>query len=343
VLDGAGPRADETIVVGAHYDHLGRGGSGSLAPFSRDIHNGADDNASGTALVMELARRLARRPDPLPRRVVFIAFSGEERGLLGSLHYVEHPPYPLDKTVAMVNFDMVGRLNDKSELTFFGVGSSPGLSELVAALGQSAGFQVKKVAGMSEGIGGSDHQSFYLKGIPVLFAFTGTHRDYHRPSDDTPAINFAGMARIADLSELLLLDLIRRPERPAFVKADRGAKADPGRVAVSVYLGSIPDYNEEIKGVKLNGVREGSPAEQGGLKAGDVVVGLGGRPIETIYDYTEGSAATSRATRSRSWSSATARTPSSPSPWAPAPRTRGIEPDRGRPRHRPGGAASVEA
>ena len=288
VLDGAGPRAGETVVVGAHYDHLGRGGMGSLSPFSKDIHNGADDNASGTAMVIEMARRLARRPDPLPRRVVFIAFSGEERGLLGSMHYVEHPLFPLDATVAMVNFDMVGRLNERSELTVFGVGSSPGLAEVVEALGKAEGFQVKKVSGLSDGIGGSDHQSFYLKGIPVLFPFTGTHRDYHRPSDDTDAINFAGMARIADLSELLLLDLARRPERPAFAKADRGSKADPGRLAVSVYLGTIPDYNEDIKGIKLNGVREGSPAEKGGLKAGDVIVGFGGKPVETIYDYTEG-------------------------------------------------------
>ena len=187
----------------------------------------------------------------------------------------------------MVNFDMVGRLNDQSELTFFGVGSSPGLAELVEALGRAEGFKIKKVSGLSDGIGGSDHQSFYLKGIPVLFPFTGTHRDYHRPSDDTAAINFAGMARIADLSELLLLDLARRPERPAFVKADRGPNVDPGRLSVSAYLGTIPDYNEDIKGIKLNGVREGSPAEQGGLKAGDIIVGFGGKPVETIYDYTE--------------------------------------------------------
>lgn len=296
VLEGSGPTADETIVVGGHYDHLGRGGlmSGSLAFLSRDIHNGADDNASGTAMVIELARRLARRPDPLPRRVVFMLFSGEERGLLGSQHYVENPLYPLDKTVMMLNFDMVGRLNEEQELTFFGIGSTPGIGELVEALGTPNGFKVKKVGGMSDGIGGSDHQSFYLKNIPVLFAFTGTHKDYHRPSDDTEKVNFPGMARIADLAELILLDIARRPERPAFTKVQsaqgghgHGDGGDPGRLSVSAYLGSIPSYDDDAKGVKLSGVREGSPAEKGGLKGGDVIVGFGGKPVATIYDYTE--------------------------------------------------------
>jgi hypothetical protein len=289
VLEGAGPLADETVVVGAHYDHLGHGGrgSGSLAFLSTDIHNGADDNASGTSMVIELARRLAQRPDPLPRRVVFVAFSGEERGLLGSKHYVEHPPLPLASTVLMANFDMVGRLNGKNELTLYGTGTTPGLDALVESLGRSAGFTVKKIA---EGHGPSDQESFYLKNIPVLFAFTGNHRDYHRPSDDTERINFEGMARIADLAELLLLDVVRRPNRPEFVKVERprgGAGGDTGRAAVSAYLGSIPSYDDSTQGVKLEGVREGSPAEKGGLKGGDIIVGFGGKPVATIYDYTE--------------------------------------------------------
>ena len=296
VLEGAGPNAEETIVVGAHYDHLGHGGmtSGSLAFLSKDIHNGADDNASGTALVMELARRLAKRVDPLPRRIVFMAFSGEEKGLLGSRHYVEHPLYPLDRTVMMINFDMVGRLSDKGELTIVGTGSSPGIEEVVDALGTAAGFKVKKVKGMSDGFGGSDHESFYLKGVPILFPFTGLHTDYHRPSDDTERINFAGMTRIADFGELLLLDVARRPNRPLFTKAAEPARnphavtgTDPGRVGMGAYLGTIPDYGAEDKGVKLSGVNEGSPADKGGLKGGDVIVGYGGKPIATIYDYTD--------------------------------------------------------
>ena len=298
VLEGAGPLAGETVVVGAHYDHLGHGGirSGSLAFLSTDIHNGADDNASGTAMVIELARRLARRPDPLARRVVFVAFSGEERGLLGSKHYVEHPPFPLATTVLMANFDMVGRLNGKNELTLYGTGTTPGLDALVEALGKSGGFTVKKIA---EGHGPSDQESFYLKNIPVVFSFTGgSHRDVPPPcSDDTDRINFAGMERIADFSELVLLDVARRPQRPEFVKVERRhgggapggdhATGDPGRASVSAYLGTIPAYDDDTKGVKLEGVREGSPAEKGGLKGGDVIVGFGGKPVATIYDYTE--------------------------------------------------------
>jgi hypothetical protein len=292
VLEGEGPHADETVVIGAHYDHLGRGGvfSGSLAFLSSDIHNGADDNASGTAMVLEMARRLARRPDPLPRRVVFMAFSGEERGLLGSRYYVEHPLFPLKNTVLMVNFDMVGRLNGKNELTMIGTGTVGGVDPLVEALGSSAGLKIKKVAGLSDGFGGSDHQSFYGKDIPVLFAFTGVHRDYHRPSDDVERINFDGMARIADYMELILLDVVRRTERPAFVRLSRpsGRGGDPARAGFSVYLGTMPDYGDESKqGMKLAGVREGSPAEKGGLKGGDVITGFGGKPVGTIYDFME--------------------------------------------------------
>lgn len=308
VLEGSGSLADETIVVGGHYDHLGHGGlfSGSLAILSRDIHNGADDNASGTAMVLEMARRLARRPDPLPRRIVFMAFSGEEKGLLGSLHYVAHPLYPLAKTVFMVNFDMVGRLNEQDELTVFGTGSTPGAADLVSALGASAGFKIKQIKGMSDGIGGSDHESFYMAGVPVLFAFTGVHSDYHKPSDDTHRINFRGMTRIADFGELLLLDLARRPKRPELLKVgnsvasngaakpaenpheSKGGNEDTARVSITAYLGSMPDYGADVKGVKLAGVTDGSPAEKAGLKRGDVVVGLGGKPIATIYDYTQG-------------------------------------------------------
>ncbi len=292
VLEGVGPLSDETVVIGAHYDHLGRGGlfSGSLAILSSDIHNGADDNASGAAMVLEMARRLARRPDPLPRRVVFIAFSGEERGLLGSRHYVEHPLYPLKDTVMMVNFDMVGRLNEKNELSMIGTGTTSGLDAIVEALGTSAGLKVKKVPGLGDGFGGSDHQSFYGKGMPVLFAFTGVHKDYHRPSDDTDRINFAGMARIADYLELILLDLVRRPRRPEYVKLapTRHGGGDPARASFSVYLGTMPDYGGERKdGLKLAGVSEGSPAEKAGLQGGDVIVGFGGKPVATIYDFME--------------------------------------------------------
>jgi hypothetical protein len=291
VLEGSGPLAEETVIIGGHYDHLGRGGllSGSLAFLSSDIHNGADDNASGTAMVMEIARRLASRRDPLPRRLVFMGFSGEERGLLGSHYYVEHPLYPLSSTVMMINFDMVGRLNGKNELTMIGTGTTPGIDVLVDALGKSAGMTIKKVAGMTDGFGGSDHQSFYAKNIPVLFAFTGIHSDYHRPSDDSDRINFTGMARIADYLELIVLDLVRRPERPAFTRlASAGRNGQSASSGMSVSLGVMPDYADEAKaGLKITGVRDGGPAATAGLKGNDTIIRIGGKPISTIYDYME--------------------------------------------------------
>jgi hypothetical protein len=293
VLEGAGAHADETVIIGGHYDHLGRGGlmSGSLAFLSRDIHNGADDNASGTAMVLELARRLGARRDPPPRRVVFMAFSGEERGLLGSHYYAEHPLFPMSSTVMMINLDMVGRLNGSKELTMIGTGTSPGLEDLVNVLGRSSGLKVKTIAGLTDGFGGSDHQSFYPRGIPVLFAFTGVHRDYHRPSDDSNLINYAGMARIADYLELLVLDLVRRPERPAFTRLaeQRGRRAaDPARMGSSVYMGTMPDYSATSEdGMKIQDVSAGSPAEKGGLKGGDVIIRLGDKKVGTIYDFME--------------------------------------------------------
>ena len=294
VLEGSGLHADETVVIGGHYDHLGHGGllSGSMAPLSQDIHNGADDNASGTSMVLELARRLGARRDPPPRRIVFIAFSGEERGLLGSQYYTKHPLFPLSTTVTMFNCDMVGRLSEKDELTMIGTGTSPGFEELVDVLGRSSGLKIKKVKGMTDGFGGSDHQSFARYDIPVLFAFTGVHRDYHRPSDDSNLINYSGMSRIADYLELLVLDIVRRPERPTYTRVAEHAPSnhakDPARSGMSTYLGTMPDYEaSDQPGMKIQGVSEGSPAEKGGLKGGDVIIGLAGKKVGTIYDYME--------------------------------------------------------
>jgi hypothetical protein len=296
VLEGAGPLAQETVVVGGHYDHLGRGGltSGSLAFLSREIHNGADDNASGTSMVMELARRLGARPDPPARRVVFMAFSGEERGLLGSQYYVEHPLFPLKSTVMMINCDMVGRLDAKNDLQMVGTGTTAGIDALVDGLGKSSGLAIKKITGLSDGFGGSDHQSFYARDVPVLFAFTGVHRDYHRPTDDSNLINYPGMARIADYLELITLEIVRRPERPMFTRLAQGRRqpggrtSDPARAGASTYLGTMPDYAYDGKdGLRLNGVSPGGPAEKGGLKEGDVITRFAGKPVSTIYDFME--------------------------------------------------------
>jgi hypothetical protein len=244
--------------------------------------------------MMELARRVAARKDPLPRRVVFMAFSGEERGLLGSRHYVDHPLIPLDKTVAMLNFDMVGRLEEDLNLTIYGAATSPGFEQLVQSIGTSQGI---KPAVVKEGpemrfFEASDHASFYRKDIPVLFAFTGTHPDYHKPTDDTPLIDFGGMYRIANLGELVLLDIALRPERPKFVKQ---AAPSPGPVArrggegAMPYLGTRPAYEAtDVKGVKLDGVSEGSPAEKAGLKGGDVIVKFAGKTVVDVEDFMEG-------------------------------------------------------
>ena len=292
MLEGSGPHADETVVIGGHYDHLGRGGlmSGSLAFLSHDIHNGADDNASGTAMVLELARRIGARRDPPPRRIVFMAFSGEERGLLGSQYYVEHPLIPLSSTVMMFNCDMVGRLNDKNELTMIGTGTLARPRRPGQGAGQVVGPEIKTVSGMTDGFGGSDHQSFYPKGIPVLFAFTGVHREYHRPSDDSNLINYAGMARIADYLELLVLDVVRRPERPAFTRMAEGRgprRADTSPTSRSAYLGARGVSSSTAKGtngVRLEHVVDDSPASGGGLKAGDIITLFGGKQVRSAAD-----------------------------------------------------------
>lgn len=290
VLEGDGPLAQETIVLGAHYDHLGYGDPGSMAVGSRDIHNGADDNASGTALVMELARRMGRRPEPLPRRLVFMAYSAEERGLLGSEHYVNHPLYPLDQTIAMINFDMVGRLDpQKRSVTVYGANTADRWDAIVQNLAASQGLTAAIVPGAQDVFGASDHYSFYKKNIPVLFFFTGLHADYHRPSDDSHLINYDGMTRIANLGELILLDLAQRAERPAFKKLERTpapAVASASRGS-GVYFGSRPAYaaSQEGKGVVLEGVTPGSPAEKAGLKEGDRITKFGGKDVTDVESY----------------------------------------------------------
>jgi Zn-dependent M28 family amino/carboxypeptidase len=279
VLEGEGPLADETIVLGAHYDHLGLGGAGSLAPWTTDIHNGADDNASGTATLLEAARRLATSGEKPRRRIVFIAFTGEERGLLGSAHYVRQPRFPLESTVAMFNLDMVGRLNE-NKLQVFGTGTAKEFEPLVDKLGEQYGFQIAKHPG---GFGPSDHSSFYAKKIPVLHLFTGTHSDYHRPSDDSPKINVEGMRRVADM----LVDVVRATDaaeaKPTYIEIKRvEALGDGGD---RPYFGSIPDYGGNVEGLLLSGVVEGGPAEKGGLKGGDVIVKLGDSKITGIEDF----------------------------------------------------------
>ncbi len=279
VLEGEGPKKDEIVIVGAHYDHLGRGGLGSLMPGSHEIHNGADDNASGTVSVLELARRFGHRGKKPPRKLVFMTFSGEEEGLIGSAYYVKNPVFPLNRTIAMINLDMVGRLKD-DKLTVYGIGTAPHWEKLLKKLAPS--HQLHLIL-KPEGFGPSDQSSFYGKKIPVLHFFTGTHPDYHRPTDKWPKINITGMDRIVDLIEQVVSDTDESPEPPKYVEVKGNARVE--RQGSRPYFGSIPDFGSEVKGYAIQGVSPGSPSDKAGLKGGDVIVELGGRKITGLDDF----------------------------------------------------------
>ena len=282
VLEGEGPLAEETIVLGAHYDHVGYGGHGSREPNSqeskpRPIHNGADDNASGVAVLIEVARTLAARPEKLGRRVVFIAFSGEERGLLGSAHYVNHPLTPLENTVAMLNLDMVGRLRD-DKLTVMGTGTAKQFDVLLEELCGEHGFELTKKPG---GFGPSDQASFYAKKIPVMHFITGFHTDVHRPSDDFEKLNVPGMRRVARLVEEVTVTLANAEDRPEYVFTGNQRTRPTGN---RPYLGTVPDFAAEGAGYVLSGVVQGGPAEQAGIRGGDSIVRLADSKIGGLED-----------------------------------------------------------
>ncbi|HEY1380570.1 MAG TPA: M28 family peptidase [Gemmataceae bacterium] len=289
VLDGAGPLANETVVIGAHYDHLGYGGrgSGSLAAGTKAIHHGADDNGSGTTALIELARRFGADKERQGRRLVFIAFAGEELGLLGSKHYVDHPLFPLETTVAMVNMDMVGRLADdpksgKGKLEVGGTGTAKEFDALIDGVNAKYGFDLKK---NKAGVGPSDHTSFYLKGVPVFFLFTGLHRQYHRPTDTVDLINFPGMKRVADLAEDLTRRLAAETPRPEYVKGVGSMFQGGGRMSVP-RIGFMPgDYSDEAEGVLVGSVTKDGPAAKGGMKDGDRIVAVAGEPVKNMTMY----------------------------------------------------------
>ena len=282
MLEGSDPLLkNEVIIIGAHYDHLGRGGegSGSLAPTSGEIHHGADDNASGTAGVVELARLFgAQKPRP-KRTIVFMAFGGEEEGLLGSNYYVNHPLLPLANTVAMINMDMIGRMKD-SRLSIGGVGTAKEWRDVMSADAEKT-FQLTL---NEDGFGPSDHSSFYAKQIPVLFFWTGTHNDYHKPSDTFEKINYDDEARILEMVARIVNRLDAADKRLTYTTA----KSDPAprTGGFRVYLGTIPNYADSNDGLLLDGVRDDSPAAKAGLKAGDRIVKIGTHEIRNVYDYT---------------------------------------------------------
>ncbi|MBI1750413.1 MAG: M20/M25/M40 family metallo-hydrolase [Acidobacteria bacterium] len=284
VLRGRDPKlAEEAIVIGAHYDHLGLGERNSLAPAQAGkVHAGADDNASGTSVMLELARVLSERKRDLRRSVVFLAFSGEELGLLGSAYYTKSPAWPLEKTAAMLNLDMVGRPRD-NKLYVGGIGTSPAFKEIIEQANKT-GLQLSY---QQSGYGSSDHTSFYVKNVPVLFFFSGLHADYHKPSDTPEKIHFADAARVGDLAMRAAQTLASQDTRPQFVRVQEARPAaGGGGTGYGAYFGSIPDMGEDVVGVKFADVRDASPAAKAGLKAGDVLIEFAGKEIKNLYDFT---------------------------------------------------------
>ncbi|MFO0840981.1 MAG: M28 family peptidase [Gemmataceae bacterium] len=283
VLDGSGPLANETVVVGAHYDHLGYGGPSSNAPSKkRAIHLGADDNGSGTTAMMELARRFADQRQRQGRRLVFIAFSGEELGLFGSAHYCKEPVFPLADTASMFNLDMVGRLTKDKEtgldrVLTEGHGTAKGFKELIDGQAKKRGFLLKS---QESGFGPSDHASFCGKKVPVLFVWTGVHEDYHKPSDTADKINLEGMRRVVDMGEEIV-ERLATMARPAFVEV-KGAPI--GRPSSGPRLGIRPGYGGE-EGVEVESVTSGGAAEKAGMQGGDRIVEIAGKPVKNINEY----------------------------------------------------------
>ncbi|HEX7977119.1 MAG TPA: M28 family peptidase, partial [Gemmatimonadaceae bacterium] len=246
------------------------------------IRNGADDNASGTAAVLELARRLAAHPTK--RSIVIAHFSGEELGLLGSQWFVEHSPVPLDRVDAMLNFDMVGRLR-RDRLIVYGLGTATELPAFVDSANLAPKLDIVK---QDDGFGPSDHSSFYAKGIPVLHFFTDLHEDYHRATDDVEKIDAAGEVRVVDLAERIVREIADRPARLTPVRVAPKQVMSSQREGSNVYLGTIPDMAASgVTGLRLTGVRAGSPADKGGLEPGDVIVLFGGREVRDLYTYSD--------------------------------------------------------
>ena len=278
-------RRGETIVIGAHYDHLGLGGFGALddPDSTGTVHNGADDNASGTTALLEVARRLVRQR--LDRTIVFIAFSGEEEGDLGSEYYVKHPTLPGASIYAMLNMDMVGRLRN-ARLSATGAATAAEFPALLDSLNRIGGQPRFDLQASGDGWGPSDHASFYAAKHPVLFFFTGLHGDYHRTTDDVDKIDVNGLARVAAFVADVATALANRPGPLTFVAAPPPQMTSRGS-GYGAYLGTIPDMSESPGGVRITGTRSGSPAEKAGLAAGDVITAIGTKTIGNLYDMTD--------------------------------------------------------
>ena len=292
ILRGSDPvLANEAVVIGAHYDHLGLGGRHSLNPeLAGQVHNGADDNASGTAAILELAKAAASDRPRFSRSLVFIAFAGEELGLLGSSHYVSHPTISLDQTAAMINLDMVGRAGGKVVVS--GLDSSPALKDdMDAAAATVDGFEVRQFQ-VGAGVGASDDTSFALKRIPAIGFFSGFHADYHRPSDDWPKIDATGAVQVTTIVLELASRIASRAERPEFIAPVQShSSASVGDVSsgsggYGPYFGSVPDFGDSDDGMKIADVRENGPAWKAGIRGGDIMTAFGSTPISSLVDFT---------------------------------------------------------
>ena len=286
ILPGTSPALrGEVVVIGAHYDHLGLGGFGAMDPDSTGrVHNGADDNASGTAALLEVARQLAGRHPPPARTIVFVAFSGEELGTLGSSYFAQHPvPQPVDSIYAMLNMDMVGRLRG-ARLLALGAATAKEFPALLDSLNAPPRFDLRA---SGDGWGPSDHAVFFAARRPVLHFFTDLHEDYHRSTDDWEKINASGLAQVAQFVADVAWALATRAGPLTFVDAPRPQATAGGGSGYGAYLGTIPDMTGSPGGVRITGVRAGSPAEQAGLKAGDVITAIGAKAVANLYDMTD--------------------------------------------------------
>ena len=278
----------EYVLVGAHYDHLGYGDNNSLAKNEErgQIHNGADDNASGTALVLEVAAALAKQraenPENFKRGIIFALWSGEELGIVGSSYFAENPTVPMENIVGYLNFDMVGRLRENT-LYLQGIGSSDVWKKLLERRNVMAGFNLSL---SDDPYQPTDVTAIYPKGVPVLGFFTGAHAEYHRPVDDTETLNYDGLKRITGFAKNIAYDMVKEEARPAYVKVERKVEERGDRASLRAYLGTVPDYVADIEGVKLSDVKAGGPADKAGVRGGDIIVGLAGQNITNIYDYT---------------------------------------------------------
>jgi hypothetical protein len=281
--------SNEYVIIGAHYDHLGLGERFSMAPDLKGaIHPGADDNASGTAGVIDLARWFAAQPKH-KRGILFLNFAGEEMGLLGSEDYASNPVLPLDKAAVMINMDMIGRVRN-AKLYIGGSETGSGMRAMLDRVTPQSGLKID--FSDTSGYGSSDHTSFTAKQVPVLFFFSGLHSDYHKPSDTWDKIDAPGAVKVLQLVAQIAAELQDAPERPRFVRVAPAHGEGAGPLSSSSgsgygpYFGSIPDFGEGVTGVKFADVREGSPASKAGFKAGDVLVEFDGKPIQNLYDFT---------------------------------------------------------